>query len=70
MDKFDSLLAKIEIEETEQKTRRLQLLVYPSIYKAMQILAKKHQVSINNLINIVFDNLIDKAKARVNQNNG
>lgn len=70
MDKFDSLLAQLEIAETEHKTRRLQILVYPSIYKAMQILAEKHQISINNLINIVFDNLIDKAKARVNQNNG
>lgn len=71
MDKnYTEELAQLEILETETKNRRLQILVYPSIYKALKILAEKYNTSINNIINAVIENIIDKAKAKVNQNNG
>lgn len=67
MDKnYTELLAQLEIAETETKNRRLQILVYPSIYKGLKILAEKYNTSINNIINSVIENIIDKAKAKVN----
>lgn len=42
-------------ESRETKSRRLQLLVYPSIYKALEKEAKKRKISVNELINRVLE---------------
>lgn len=36
---------------SEQKTKRMQLLVKPSTFKALQVLAKKRNTSMNELVN-------------------
>ena len=43
----------------EAKSRRLQLLVRPSLYEKMQNMAKAEGISFNELANRAFENIIE-----------
>lgn len=43
----------------EVKSKRVQLLMQPSVYEKIQNIAKKEKQSINNLINITLQNILE-----------
>lgn len=50
-----------ELNNTETKSRRVQLLIKPSIYEGLKEAAKKENTSVNNLVN---DRLNSKSRAQ------
>ena len=59
IDLYDSFKNGYNSLGTETKSRRLQLLVYPSIYKALEKEAKERRISVNSAINLVLKEFID-----------
>lgn len=49
--------------QTELKTRRVQLVLKPSVYKKAQRIAKKHGISVNEYISILLEADIAKREA-------
>ena len=46
-------------EKVETKSRRVQSLIKPSIYNALEKLAKENNISINELINLILQKEIE-----------
>lgn len=51
---------KIQARKEEYKSRRLQLLIKPSLHNKLKEIAELNQVSVNELINQVLQNFIEK----------
>lgn len=48
-------IKKYAVNKPETKSRRIQSLVKPSTYKALEKTAKTNKISINELINIILE---------------
>lgn len=48
-------IKKYTVEKPEAKSRRIQSLIKPSLYKALEKTAKVNKISINELINIILE---------------
>lgn len=46
----------------ESKTRRLQLLIRPSVYTALKQLSEERGISFNELVNRVFEEYLEKVE--------
>ena len=53
---------KIEKEEKENKSKRVQLLIKPSTYEELKEVAEKSGVSVNNFINQAIEHAIKEVK--------
>lgn len=48
----------------ETKSRRLQMLIQPSLYKRIQQTAKKHRLSVNAMIHELLESALDAEDAQ------
>lgn len=50
----------VQVKKKETRNRRLQLLMTQSLYNRVEAQAKSLEISVNELINTVLDDVIDK----------
>ena len=57
-------LAKLATAKVEKRTKRMQILVTPSKYDALKALAEEYEISMNELVNVALEDLL-QANERV-----
>lgn len=54
-----------QVEDTETKSKRLNLLVKPSVYEDFRKIATMEQESVNGLLNLLMEEVVNENKEQI-----